>query len=311
MASATLEPNQVQQELIGMDQLDRDQLADLAEQANGAHKACEQAARSMLSHARDCGDVLNRAKGYFPHGEWEGWLAENCQFSAGQARRYMRIARSWPELSKRARATDLKLEDLSMREAIRVLTSGEEGDTPPKEKSGPSIFVDMFCPSCGSQLVKTSSLYVTCAECWECRLYPNPDRKEQAEKTAPIVLAFQQWRKMPAADRESFLDQVDPNRKAHDSSSRTLRQIRRDRERIERRVRCSRAREPSDLRELVAFINDLRDIVDKAKQLEDEAESYRIAADMDLVIVTDFFQQKKQELEAAKKQDESPELIEA
>ena len=201
----------VQPELVGIDQLDRDQLADFAEQANGAHKACEQAARTMLSHARDCGDVLIRAKEYLRHGEWGGWLAENCQFSAGQARRYMDVARKWPEILKRARARDLNLEDLSMRAAIRLLTSGEEGEMP-KEKAGPSVFVDMLCPSCGSQLVKTQELYVTCPECWACRLYRNPEYKGPPERTAPILLAFEQWQKMPAEDREYFLSQVDPNR---------------------------------------------------------------------------------------------------
>ncbi len=68
-------------------------LDDLAELANAAHRACEQAVRSALIHAKDCGETLVEAKRQVGHGHFLAWLAKHCEFSARQAERYARIFR--------------------------------------------------------------------------------------------------------------------------------------------------------------------------------------------------------------------------
>lgn len=151
-------------------------LTALAKLANAAHKACEKAARSMLQHARECGDTLLRVKKALPHGEFTPWIRDNCQFKARMARAYMLIARNWNKLvAKRQRAADLDLDSLSMREALRLLAAGG-----PEEDE---VLADRFCPSCGSNLVQTSKLWATCPECWDCRLFGSVPAKRAKTRT--------------------------------------------------------------------------------------------------------------------------------
>ncbi|MFH1268523.1 MAG: hypothetical protein ABIK89_22600, partial [Planctomycetota bacterium] len=45
------------------------------------------------------------------------------------------------------------------------------------------IYLDQLCPSCKARLVRTTRFFATCPECWDCRLYPNPQGKNNAEPT--------------------------------------------------------------------------------------------------------------------------------
>ncbi len=59
-------------------------------------------AGAAVRHALRVGDLLNRAKGIVPHGQWEGWLGENVpQISLSTARRWIRLA------ANRSNVTDL------------------------------------------------------------------------------------------------------------------------------------------------------------------------------------------------------------
>ena len=61
-------------------------------------------------------------------------------------------------------------------------------------------------------MLKTSPLWVTCGECSDCKLHPNPDRQSGgANSVYPIVRVFEAWDKMPAFDREFFLETVNRN----------------------------------------------------------------------------------------------------
>ena len=145
-------------------------LMELAIQANLAHQACEAAVQSALHHARDCGTALLAAKKLAKHGHFEDWVSSNCKFSVRMARTYMTLARNWDQLmalSKRNRASDLALDSLSVREALRLLAAGGP-------ETGEWIFLDKHCPSCGERLVVTSALYATCPSCFNCRLHPLP-----------------------------------------------------------------------------------------------------------------------------------------
>jgi hypothetical protein len=142
-------------------------LSTLAKKANREHAACETAIRSALEHARQCGDALLAAKKIIPFGTFENWVTKNCKFSPRMARRYMTIANGWVkilDLSKRTRASELPLDSLSLREALRILSAGGPEEIKPE-------YLDRTCPSCGERLVVTSKRYATCPACWNCRLY--------------------------------------------------------------------------------------------------------------------------------------------
>jgi hypothetical protein len=142
-------------------------LPDLAHRANQEHAACEKAIQSALEHAKLCGDALLQAKELVGHGLFATWIANNCKFGDRQARRYMTIANGWEailDLSKRTRASDLPLDSLSVREALRMLSAGGPEDMQPQ-------YLDKTCPSCGERLVISSKFFATCPACWNCRLY--------------------------------------------------------------------------------------------------------------------------------------------
>ena len=138
-------------------------LDDLASLANAAHKSCQQMARAMLLHAKDAGEVLLESKRLIPYGQFTSWVETNCDFSGVQARRYMTIARRWPELlawSTRTRANDLEIDSLSIREAMRIL-SEKRAESSKHTKDPSSLFVDKLCSVCGRNLAQTSRQFVS------------------------------------------------------------------------------------------------------------------------------------------------------
>jgi hypothetical protein len=84
-----------------------DELATLAKEVNAEHAAWIAAAKTCLEKANRIGQLLIKAKASCKHGQWTGWVKANLKFSDHQARKYMRIAREWPEISKRTCGTDL------------------------------------------------------------------------------------------------------------------------------------------------------------------------------------------------------------
>jgi len=154
-------------------------LAELAETVNREHAACEAAVRSALKHARKCGEALLAAKDAITHGSFEAWIVLNCKVSPRQARNYMTLAKNWEriiELSNRKRASEMGLEHLSIRAALRLLTQDEGGWK----------YTNEFCPSCGERLVYTSRFFFTCPACWDCRLYRNPKAASMSGDGGPI-----------------------------------------------------------------------------------------------------------------------------
>jgi hypothetical protein len=93
-------------------------LGTLANEINEAHRECEQAAQSAVTHAVRCGELLLQGKSAIPHGEWLPWLAANCECSDRTARLYMRIARELPKLEPGKRQ---HVADLPLREAIQAI----------------------------------------------------------------------------------------------------------------------------------------------------------------------------------------------
>jgi hypothetical protein len=189
-------------------------LDDLAEMANAAHRAVEHATRTMLSHARDCGETLIIAKQKVGHGKFSTWVTENCECSASQARRYMRLAKQWPILTslcaepsgpKRSRAADMDIESLSIRQALEILA-----DAKPKTAKPQTTYASVFegrCEACGSRMIRTSARFHTCPNC-PSKLYHNEDFGGEAKTVYPVVQALQWWERMGAEDRVYFLGQV-------------------------------------------------------------------------------------------------------
>lgn len=93
--------------------------AELADQINAAHAACNQAARDALCHALAAGDLLTEAKATCRPGEWQAWLADNFAGSARTARAYLRLAAHREQLeTKTADAAVLSIDG-----ALRLLAS--------------------------------------------------------------------------------------------------------------------------------------------------------------------------------------------
>ena len=94
-------------------------LPDLANKINAEHEQCVGALTHGLEHAREVGRLLAEAKERVGHGQFQGWVAEHCHFSARSARRYLRIFIRWPELeAKRPRVAVLGL-----NQAARLLSA--------------------------------------------------------------------------------------------------------------------------------------------------------------------------------------------
>ncbi|KOR90641.1 hypothetical protein AM231_06015 [Paenibacillus solani] len=55
----------------------------------------EQARKYMLQSAIDIGKKLKEAKELVPHGEWEGWLQDNVNYSQSTANNFMRLSEEY------------------------------------------------------------------------------------------------------------------------------------------------------------------------------------------------------------------------
>lgn len=78
-----------------------DNLSDLASAIAVEHQLVELHANSAVQHALRCGELLLQAKAQLQHGEWLGWLRDNCHVGTREAQRYMRLAREVPKLPTR------------------------------------------------------------------------------------------------------------------------------------------------------------------------------------------------------------------
>jgi hypothetical protein len=175
-------------------------LNGLAEQINKEHAACEAAVRTALEHARKCGEFLVEAKGAIRHGLWEKWIRRNLTVSPRQARNYMTLAKNWDKilhLSKSEPGSNLGLEHLSIKSALRLLT----------RDNAEWKFADMVCPSCRERLVMTSRRWATCPSCWDCKLYGHSES---------AIYYGAEYAELTRAERvkEDFRRLVDPRKQA-------------------------------------------------------------------------------------------------
>lgn len=69
-------------------------LEELAETANNALLASEEAGSSQVRFSIECGEALEQARAIVPHGEWMTWLAANFHASFATAYHCMNLARN-------------------------------------------------------------------------------------------------------------------------------------------------------------------------------------------------------------------------
>ena len=100
-----------------------DELTAVAVEIRREHEAVCQATRSGLKHARIAGELLTTVKTQLRHGEWLGFLTEQCPaISPRVAQAYMRVARHWPAIE--AAANTKQDSHLTLRDALKLLADG-------------------------------------------------------------------------------------------------------------------------------------------------------------------------------------------
>ena len=88
--------------------------------------------RTSVACAIETGALLIEAKKRVGHGNFERWVANNCELSPATARRWMELAEKRPELEKQLSAKTLNLSDLNLSSARRLIAPPK----PPVEGSG-------------------------------------------------------------------------------------------------------------------------------------------------------------------------------
>jgi hypothetical protein len=104
-------------------------LPELARRINAEHAACLDAAQTAVGKAMEVGRLLSEAKGQVRHGEWAGWVEQNCTFGIRQAQNYMRVHQNRDAIEGEMRNGASHL--ASLRGAIGALTEPSSGDPEP------------------------------------------------------------------------------------------------------------------------------------------------------------------------------------
>jgi hypothetical protein len=96
--------------------------------------------RTSVACAIETGALLIEAKKRVGHGNFERWVANNCELSPATARRWMELAEKRPELEKQLSAKTLNLSDLNLSSARRLIAppkTPQEGLGQEENKSKP------------------------------------------------------------------------------------------------------------------------------------------------------------------------------
>lgn len=102
-------------------------LRQLAAQIKEAVNTVEQHVRLAVHDALAAGKLLLEAKASVGHGQWEAWLAANCEMAPRTARAFMLLARKYPELPA---ANRQRVADLPLRQALRAIAMDPEAPPP-------------------------------------------------------------------------------------------------------------------------------------------------------------------------------------
>jgi hypothetical protein len=98
-----------------------DALPILATRINHCARRAISLANESLVWVRKCGEALKEAKSKVRHGEWQSWVANNCQyFNLKFAQRAMQIAEYWPEIETKLASSG---EPWTMTAALEVVAT--------------------------------------------------------------------------------------------------------------------------------------------------------------------------------------------
>jgi len=130
--------------------------------------------RTSVACAIETGALLIEAKKRVGHGNFERWVANNCELSPATARRWMELAEKRPELEKQLSAKTLNLSDLNLSSARRLIAPPPPPPPPGQEekKQNPK-------PPATDQYRKIENDLITCLK----------DLREKAESYAGQTIA--------------------------------------------------------------------------------------------------------------------------
>lgn len=116
------------------------QLPTLSSEITEAVRAAETHAGAAVAAARRAGTLLLEAKALLPHGQWEGWVSENCSgLALRTAQAYMRLAAKLQALPP---AEAQRVADLPLRDAFAAITT--PGTAPPRAETYRPNSADSF-----------------------------------------------------------------------------------------------------------------------------------------------------------------------
>jgi Protein of unknown function (DUF3102) len=104
-------------------------LGTIATAVEAEHQAAHRDARSALTHALRCGELLLEAKAAVEHGEWLNWLRANTTVTARQSQRYMRLAHYREAVESQCDTGT----HLTLRAALDAIAEPHDADADPEE----------------------------------------------------------------------------------------------------------------------------------------------------------------------------------
>jgi hypothetical protein len=135
-------------------------LADLAQQIQAEHQAAVAALRTSAERAMAAGDLLIKAKGHVPHGQWAEWVERNCKMSYRAARTYMQLAQDREAVE--SKMAELGQFDLSIAGALKLISG------PPRARN---TLPAVTAPPLQPDRLKAGATYKDVVEVWD-RLPP-------------------------------------------------------------------------------------------------------------------------------------------
>jgi hypothetical protein len=100
---------------------------ELAPLINAEHDACVRSLQQAADHAFKAGDLLIKAKGLVPHGQWLDWLAEHTDIAERTAQVYMQMAERI-EIENRSTCCGLSIREIL--ESIKVPRLADQTGAP-------------------------------------------------------------------------------------------------------------------------------------------------------------------------------------
>lgn len=105
---------------------------------NANHRECLRAGNETIHHAVSAGELLLQVKSLVPHGQFQKWVEQYCDFSHDVANGYMALQRQLSTFSKSERARIL--DNSGSVTSLKKLLKPKENDNQPPKRSPPSGF---------------------------------------------------------------------------------------------------------------------------------------------------------------------------